>query len=526
MKKYIFSVVFNSVWLFVGAMLLQFNLTAQITENYIVISGQVTNSEFGNVVKNHTVYFLKDSTVTIDAGPVLKEVVTDDEGFYYDTIPTRTSKGSILVYTEDFFGEKIDTLKYYRFVTYTNSNIVITNFDIYMPIQADLLQSRFTFEQKQTGDPYRFRFIDQTNHDQIISWSWTFGDGTSSDEQFPDHTFPEPGMYKVRLTTTAMFEEIEQSNTMLRVVYIADRSFFHMGGHAYAGYFPANECIAYLYYIDTSEVTIPVDTVSVDTLGYFGFWEVPTGSYYIKVHPKSTSDLYGDMMPTYYGDVVFWEGATQIKHDQTNWGYHIKFVEAIGIGIGNGNIAGNVKYIETLEGSDYDLPAQGIDIYVLDSSEQTLISHYSDVDGAFDFPEVALGTYWLYPEVTGLNQKKYRVDVTIAEPDVSGIEIVLIPGGVDTLDYIPDVISENALGFPYPNPATDRVSISIKANGHQFAEIEVFDLHGRKLASKQMQLQNGSNTLSLPISELKGGVYFVRAIVEGTVSEQRFVVSR
>lgn len=523
MKKYTYSVLFS---LLAGVLLMQLTLTAQVSENYIVISGQVTNTEFGNVVKNHSVYFLKDSTVTIDSGPLLKEVVTDDEGFYYDTIPTRTSKGSLRVYTTDYFGTTIDTIKYYRFVSYTNSNILITNFDIYMPVQVDQLQTRFTFEQKQTGDRNRFRFIDQTEFDHIQSWNWTFGDGTTSNEQNPDHTFSAPGMYKVRLTVTAVAEGVELSNTMLRVIYIADRSFFHMGGHAYAGYFPANECIAYLYYIDSNENTIPVDTVSVDTLGFYGFWQVPTGNYYVKVQPKKTSELYGNMMPTYYGDVVFWDGATQIKHEETYWGYHVHFIEAIGIDAGTGNISGNVKYIETLEGSDFNLPAQGIDIYVFDSLEHTLISHYSDQDGVFEFPDVALGTYWLYPEVTGLNQKKIQVEVTVDEPDVSDIEIILTPGNINGIDPEQEVGNMNVLGLPYPNPATDLTNISIDASAAHSAIIDVFDIRGSKLFSRQLQLQSGPNTVSLKITGLRGGVYFVRADVDGTVSEQRFVVSR
>jgi hypothetical protein len=333
-------------------------------------------------------------------------------------------------------------------------------------------------------------------------------------------------MYKVRLTTTATIEDVEQSNTMLRVIYIADRAFYHMGGHAYAGYFPANNCIAYLYYVDTNDFTIPVYTVSVDTLGYFGFWEVPSGNYYIKVQPRKTSELYGNMMPTYYGDVVFWEGATLIKHKETYWGYHVHFVEAIGIDSGEGNISGNVKYIELLEGIDYDLPAQGIDIYVFDASEQTLISHYSDLDGSFHFPEVALGTYWLYPEVTGLNQKKIKVEVTVENPDVSDIEILLKPGGVDSVDFIQDFIAENALGLPYPNPATDLVYLDVESVGYHTATIDVFDLQGRMLLSREISLQNGSNTMGINTATLKSGIYFVRANVNGAVSQQRFIVSR
>ncbi len=525
MKTYIFSTLMKTVWVLISIGFLQLNLVAQITDNYIIISGQITNSEYGNVVKNHTVYFLKDSTVTIDSGPLLTEVVTDDEGFYYDTIPTKTSKGSLLVYTNDFFDVVVDTLKYYRFVSYANSNIFITNFDIFMPIQADLLQSRFKYEQKMTGDLNRFRFIDQTKNDEIISWHWSFGDRTTSDLQNPDHTFPGPGMYKVRLTTTAVIEGIEQTNTMLRVVYIADRSFFDMGGHAYA-VFPANNCISYLYYIDTNQNVIPVDTIMTDPLGYFSFYQVPSGKYYIKVQPTKSSDLYGEMMPTYYGDVIFWEEAIQIENDHTYWGYHVNFVDGAGINSGNGNISGNVKYIEISEGGDYDLPAQGIDIYVTDAENQTLVSHYSDVDGSFVFPNVALGTYWLYPEVTGLTQEKRRVEVTIDEPDVVDVEIILIPGNIDGIDPDISFAKDNFLGIPYPNPATDLIYLNIEATAYLMAEIDVFDLQGRKLISQQLNLQNGTNTLGLKTAKLKGGVYFIRADVNGTISEQRFIVNK
>ncbi len=32
------------------------------------------------------------------------------------------------------------------------------------------------------------------------SWSWDFGDGGSSTEQNPSHTYTTPGVYSVRLT--------------------------------------------------------------------------------------------------------------------------------------------------------------------------------------------------------------------------------------------------------------------------------------------------------------------------------------
>ncbi len=185
-----------------------------------------------------------------------------------------------------------------------------------------------------------------------------------------------------------------------------------------------------------------------------------------------------------------------------------------------------MKYIEISEGEDYNLPAQGIDIYVTDAEDQTLVSHYSDVDGSFVFANVALGTYWLYPEVAGITQERRRVEVTIDEPDVSDIEIILIPGNIDGIDPERSFISDNTLSLPYPNPTTDLVYLNIEATAFYSAVIDVYDLQGRKLASHQLNLQSGPNTLSMKIAKLKGGVYFVRANVNGTISEQRFIVNK
>lgn len=44
-------------------------------------------------------------------------------------------------------------------------------------------------------------FMDDSRGD-IVSWHWDFGDGTTSDQPNPTHTFPEPILYEVCLTVT------------------------------------------------------------------------------------------------------------------------------------------------------------------------------------------------------------------------------------------------------------------------------------------------------------------------------------
>jgi PKD repeat protein len=62
-------------------------------------------------------------------------------------------------------------------------------------------QALFFFEQS-TDVPFTFQFID-FSIGEADSWSWDFGDGNTSNEQNPVHTYTEEGAYFVTLTITA-----------------------------------------------------------------------------------------------------------------------------------------------------------------------------------------------------------------------------------------------------------------------------------------------------------------------------------
>jgi PKD repeat protein len=49
--------------------------------------------------------------------------------------------------------------------------------------------------------PLTVEFSDLSSGD-VTSWSWTFGDGETSNEQNPQHTYTSPGIYDVTLQTT------------------------------------------------------------------------------------------------------------------------------------------------------------------------------------------------------------------------------------------------------------------------------------------------------------------------------------
>ncbi len=63
--------------------------------------------------------------------------------------------------------------------------------------ESVLAEANFTFSGNLDAIPAQIQF---TNNSFGISYVWDFGDGTSSNEKSPSHTYNEYGLYKVKLT--------------------------------------------------------------------------------------------------------------------------------------------------------------------------------------------------------------------------------------------------------------------------------------------------------------------------------------
>jgi PKD repeat protein/glucose/arabinose dehydrogenase len=66
--------------------------------------------------------------------------------------------------------------------------------------------------------PLTVQFTDTSTVPGIVSWLWEFGDGTTSTEQNPSHTYTEDGLYTVRLSVTGSTGlSIEEKRSHIRV---------------------------------------------------------------------------------------------------------------------------------------------------------------------------------------------------------------------------------------------------------------------------------------------------------------------
>lgn len=490
----------------------------------IIITGKVTNADIGSPVVNHEV-FITSKSVTMKNASYSKTVLTDEEGFYYDTLTTSLNKGSVEVYTFDRNNKIIEKKLYFRFIELRSSNIFVADFSIYMPYQTEQLQANFKYEQQDEKNHFLYQFTDLTINENISSWHWVFGDGDESGEKNPEHTFEAPGLYKITLTVTADINGLNQTSSFSTYIYVTDESYFHLGGHCFAGYFPIDMGQAYLYFIDEKQKFIPIDTSSFDTLGYYYFYEIPEGEYCIKVQPQSASEFYGSMVPTYFGNEVFWEMATHISHHQTNWEYDIHLVEGNEVEPGVCRISGNVAYGDTLT-NNRATPAEGIDFFLIKEDGALLSSHYSDGDGNFSFDKIENGKYWLSADIPGYNCLDKLVELTDSSPEISNIEIIIANGDINMSVDNEAIVSSNSLGKVFPNPASDYFNIEFSATANGTLTIEILDTQGKLLQTENRVLQNGETTVTVNISSLKSGHYIVLLKNAGKTTGIPLIVSK
>jgi len=69
----------------------------------------------------------------------------------------------------------------------------------------------FSFELLEGAS---YRFVDRSSN-RPTAWSWDFGDGTTSTERDPEHTYAEPGEYQVCLTATNEAGADQQCRTLM-----------------------------------------------------------------------------------------------------------------------------------------------------------------------------------------------------------------------------------------------------------------------------------------------------------------------
>lgn len=499
-----------------GFMILPASAQVNSQKKYIFLSGQLTNTTTGAPIPDHQIYISSDSLLN-NGFSYFATMKTDVYGFYRDTIVTNSSDGVINVYLYDFDDIRIYLDRYYRFVL-ENKYLIFADFAILNPNANDTLQANFSQQSPLEDNPLKIVFKDESFGSSIKSWEWDFGDGQTSDIQDPEHQYDYAGLYLVSLTINAIPACSDcGTSTIIKQVQVGLTRDYTLSGLVFSQYFPIDLGLAYLYTFDSENNLIPFDTTQIDTLGCYYFRALPPGKYTTKTRLQASSVLYGQFMPTYFGNVFDWQEArVVILTDADNFECDIRLIPSSGFISGEGKINGQITYDTSLVFKS-PIPAEDIEILLLDGQGDPHTCKLSNVDGNFNFSNIPYGTYQLFPDVAGISTTPMYVTISAEDPLNKEVNLVIYSQQITfsisehNSDYL-----DNAF-LIYPNPVSDQARISLDVKKASNMTIMITDLTGRVISKLDQQCSQGLREIILPIENLPAGLYEVVIIPEDKV---------
>lgn len=361
-------------------------------------------------------------------------------------------------------------------------------------------QAEFTYQADPVLGNHTISFTD-LSIGPPVSWLWSFGDGTGSNVQNPVHTYGGTGTYNVCLTITSNANGANCTSTFCQNVYINDSSTYRqVYGQVFAGDFPITAGFALIFSLDTNANYQPfVDVSVIDSNGVYYFSMVPAGNYYVLAIPVDPNGY----LPTYYGNTISWQQASLIMLGIPENPYDIHLVAAGSMTYGPGSASGQINM-----GGVRSTMIDKVNMILMNEQMSPIGFTNVSTTGAFSFPTMAYGTYYLHPEMPGITSDYVRIDITQEKPHT---DVVMTFTGNKILGLRDDTGDINDWSV-YPNPVSDKMTISLNMREGAHADIGIYNLSGQLVAGTGTVLHTGENKIELSTASLIPGIYSLRIL--------------
>ncbi|HOZ88505.1 MAG TPA: T9SS type A sorting domain-containing protein, partial [Bacteroidia bacterium] len=91
---------------------------------------------------------------------------------------------------------------------------------------------------------------------------------------------------------------------------------------------------------------------------------------------------------------------------------------------------------------------------------------------------------------------------------------------IDELSVHPDNV------FLFPNPASNYFTLSVKSNKTESGLLRVFDISGREVSVRNIELQAGDNYINENTAHLQNGIYIVRLETEALQTGKKLLIAK
>lgn len=361
--------------------------------------------------------------------------------------------------------------------------------------------ANFTYSlDTNSSSPYKILFHDNSLHlDPILSWTWYFGDGDSSNYQDPSHSFPYAGVYNVKLKiVTANCNDIVEIP-----IQVGNPQKYNLWGRVYVGNLTTDKCIAYLYRDYNNNHIEPIDTVVLtsinDTLGVYYFYQIPEGNLKVQVVLPPSSQYFSDFAPTYFNSSPLWQFSQSIPLFQDLSMQNV-VMKPVMTQIGTDYIEGSV--INQANGQ-----IEGV-LVLLQNSQNDIIDYtFTDVNGNYSFSQVPQGQFIVYGDLAGFSSNPAYGNFTTANDSLLGVNFIIEAGSINTYFDNSDISDKNSFEI-YPNPVSEgRIYFRFENKTTNKLYYRLYNSMG--LLVKEESL---SNSNFIEVDGLQKGIYIINII--------------
>lgn len=288
-----------------------------------------------------------------------------------------------------------------------------------------------------------------------------------------------------------------------------------------------------VYLIQVTQLPNDILLTAVDTVAFsqdpvglasYSFSNVAEGCYLIKAALDPGSPGYDGLLPTYYGDALFWNEASYVcVPNQLAIQYDIHLIPGNNPG-GPGFIGGLVSegaglHEEIDEERGPGDPIQGALVVVTDLSDQPVVYAITGPDGTYGFGNLAWGTYKVWVEILGIEPIFTYVTIGPDHPSAEDINFEVV-GSELTGATLPDPLDEMIL---YPNPVAETLFVKLPAQTDGPYQMAIYDMTGKCLFAQMQGTGPGDTLITIPVAALPSGVYQLQVTGEQKAASRKFV---
>lgn len=255
-------------------------------------------------------------------------------------------------------------------------------------------------------------------------------------------------------------------------------------------------------------------TCPIDSVGYYEFNGKAAGSYLVKAKmvyskPVGTSGY----LPTYGLSTPNWYAATSATHT-TGSSDTLHITMAYGtVPAGPGFIGGYV-YAGAGKGTSGETGVAGMIIYLKNAAGNVITYTYTDGTGAYSFPAIAYGDYYVTPEEFDFNTiGSDKITLSAETPSAAAVSFkqyatsrVIKPYAVGV--GVKTVVVAQGISV-YPNPSNGALNIQWIDQPNGSASVTISDMMGREVFTSVLNIGATNGAAILDLNKLTNGVYMI-----------------